>query len=137
MTASAPHVHPVRIYYEDTDHSGVVYHANYLKYFERAREHLLGPDRLVALLRDEGLGFVVYRCEMKFREGAVFGDELEIRSTVALESPFRAVFRQDVVRSGGTLLVEGCVEMVCIDASRRLVRIPNDVVHACRAHASA
>jgi acyl-CoA thioester hydrolase len=134
---SSAHVHPVRIYYEDTDHSGVVYHANYLKYFERAREHLLGPDRLVALLRDEGLGFVVYRCEMKFREGAVFGDDLEIRSTVALESPYRAVFRQDVARAGtSALLVEGTVEMVCVDATRRLVRIPDSVVEACRRHAA-
>ena len=39
-----PHVHPVQINYEDTDHSGVVYHANYLKYFERAREHSLGVE---------------------------------------------------------------------------------------------
>ena len=50
----------VQIYYEDTDHSGLVYHANYLKYFERAREHLLGTDELVRLLAEEGKGFVVY-----------------------------------------------------------------------------
>ena len=122
------HVHPVRIYYEDTDHSGLVYHANYLKYFERAREHLLGPDVLVALLRDHGLGFVVYRCELQFREGAVFGDELEIRSTFTLESEYRAVFKQDVWRPQGRApLVQGVVHMVCVDADKQLVRLP-DVV---------
>src|SRR4051794_11872545 len=106
------HVHPVRIYYEDTDHSGVVYHANYLKYFERAREHLLGPDELVRLLADEGVGFVVYKIEVTYREGAVFGDALEIRTTVKAESDYRAVFSQNVWRAGGrTPLVEGIVQL--------------------------
>ncbi|MBW2548816.1 MAG: thioesterase, partial [Deltaproteobacteria bacterium] len=49
---SSQYVHPVQIYYEDTDHSGVVYHANYLKYFERAREHIFGVDELVRLSTD-------------------------------------------------------------------------------------
>lgn len=128
------HVHPVRIYYEDTDHSGLVYHANYLKYFERAREHLLGPDVLVALLRDHGLGFVVYRCELQFREGAVFGDELEIRSTFTLESAYRAVFKQDVWRPGGRApLVQGVVHMVCVDADKQLVRLPDVVTRIAEA----
>ena len=48
----------VQVYYEDTDHSGVVYHANYLKYFERAREGVIGPQALVALWKESGLGFV-------------------------------------------------------------------------------
>ncbi|MBT6176177.1 MAG: thioesterase, partial [Deltaproteobacteria bacterium] len=46
------HAHPVQIYYEDTDLSGVVYHANYLKYFERAREHLIGPTELARLYNE-------------------------------------------------------------------------------------
>ena len=47
------HVLDIQIYYEDTDFSGVVYHANYLRFFERAREHILGADELVRLWRDE------------------------------------------------------------------------------------
>ena len=117
----------VQIYYEDTDHSGLVYHANYLKYFERAREHLLGVDELVRLLHDEGVGFVVYKCEMTFREGAVFGDALEVRSSPRMESDFRVVFQQDVYR-GDKLLVQGVVQMVCVDRERRLVPIPASVV---------
>ncbi|MEI6897269.1 MAG: thioesterase, partial [Psychromonas sp.] len=49
--------HAVQIYYEDTDHSGVVYHPNFLKYFERAREHVIDSDRLDKLWREKGLGF--------------------------------------------------------------------------------
>lgn len=127
VVPAAAHVFPVQIYYEDTDHSGVVYHANYLKYFERAREHLLGTAELVRLLREDGIGFVVYKCEMTFKEGAVFGDALEVRTTPRAESTFRVVFRQDVYRAE-KLLVQGEVQMVCVDRDRQLVPIPSDVM---------
>lgn len=117
---------PVQIYYEDTDHSGLVYHANYLKYFERAREHLLGSHELVRLLKEEGIGFVVYKCEMTFKEGAVFGDILEIRSTPKIESPFRVVFQQDVYRDD-KLLVAGFVHMVAVGGDKKLVQLPASV----------
>lgn len=118
--------HEVQIYYEDTDHSGLVYHANYLKYFERAREHLLGVRELVRL-GEEGLGFVVYRCEMAFKQGAVFGDTLEIRTTPSLVSEYRLSFRQDVYR-GETLLVAGTVEMVILGPEKAPVPIPASVL---------
>ena len=126
MTAST-HVFTVQIYYEDTDHSGLVYHANYLKYFERAREHLLGVKELLRLLNEDGIGFVVYKCEMTFKEGAVFGDNLEIRSTPRIESEYRIAFEQNVYR-GDKLLVLGTVHMVCIDQQKKLVRIPASVL---------
>ncbi|MFZ5481432.1 MAG: YbgC/FadM family acyl-CoA thioesterase [Myxococcota bacterium] len=128
------HVHPVRVYYEDTDHSGVVYHANYLKYCERAREHLLGPDELVRLLNEDGIGFVVYKVEMTFKEGAVFGDELEVRTTVRAESDYRAIFRQDTWRRGGkSPLVECTVHLVCVNRDRQLVPLPERVLRMLRA----
>lgn len=123
-------VHEVRIYYEDTDHSGVVYHPNYLKYFERAREHLLGPSALVDLWNIEGIGFVVYKCEMTFKEGAKFGDVLEIRTTPYLESKFRVSFIQDVYRKDGSKpLVTGKVEMVCVDRTGKMVGLPDSIVN--------
>jgi tol-pal system-associated acyl-CoA thioesterase len=126
------HRFAVEVYYEDTDFSGLVYHANYLKYFERAREHLLGRERLVRLFRDEGMGFVVYRADLEFKEGAVFGDTLEIRTRVTLPSDFRALFHQEVWRPGGTgPAVKGELHLVCIlNAERRLVRLPASVIDA-------
>ena len=121
------HVFPVQIYYEDTDHSGLVYHANSLKYFERAREHVLGVDELVRMLRDDGIGFVVYKCELTFKQGAVFGDTIEIRSTPRKESDYRIVFQQDVYRRG-ELLVQGLVHMVCVDRNTKLVPVPRTVI---------
>lgn len=122
------HVHPLQIYYEDTDVSGLVYHANYLKYFERAREHLLGPAELVRLLRDEGVGFVVYKAELTFKEGAQLGDQLEIRTTVNTESEYRALFRQQVWRpEGKAVMVDGLVQLVCVNRENRLVPLPPSV----------
>jgi tol-pal system-associated acyl-CoA thioesterase len=120
-------IHRVQIYYEDTDHSGLVYHANYLKFFERAREHLLGPAELVRLFRDDKVGFVVYKCELTFKQGAIFGDTLEIRSTPRVESPFRIVFQQDAWRAE-ELLVQGIVQLVCVNAEKQLVPIPKIVL---------
>ena len=122
------HTHPVQVYYEDTDFSGIVYHANYLKYFERAREHMFGVDALVRLYNDDGIGFVVYRAELKFREGAVHGDRLEVRTTVQLESPYRLVFQQNIYRHGAERpLVEGTVELVCVDRKQKLVALPTSI----------
>lgn len=123
--------HNVQIYYEDTDHSGVVYHSNYLKYFERAREHMLGTRELRRLWEEEGVGFVVYKAELTFKQGAVFGDEVIIRSSVELESAFRLVFRQNAVRAvDDVLLVQGVVQLVCVDRDKKLVRVPESVTRA-------
>jgi acyl-CoA thioester hydrolase len=118
------HVLDVQIYYEDTDFSGVVYHANYLRYFERAREHMLGADELVRMWREEQKGFVVYKATMQFKEGAVFGDVVEIRSIARLESAYRIVFAQRCHRQrDGKLLVDAEIEMVCIDGKKQLIPI--------------
>ncbi len=126
-----PHVHHVQIYYEDTDFSGIVYHPNYLKYFERAREHMLGVDALVDLWEREGVGFVVYKCALEFKKGARFGDRLEIRTTAKPEGPYRIVFDQQVWRSGENApLVKGTVEMVAVNKENQLVKLPRVVREA-------
>jgi acyl-CoA thioester hydrolase len=74
----------IRIYYEDTDCGGVVYYANYLKYFERARTHYLEERRLsVADLRDQGTQFVVVHAELDYRSPGRYGDTLVIDTTLA------------------------------------------------------
>jgi tol-pal system-associated acyl-CoA thioesterase len=120
-----PHHFEVQVYYEDTDHSGVVYHSNYLKYFERAREAVIGPERLVALWKDDGVGFAVYKAEIHYLEGAEFGDRLDIRSTVAKESDYRLVWTQEAWRPGGAKpAVRAVIHLVCVDREKRLKPIP-------------
>ena len=133
MTVPPSHSHKVQVYYEDTDLSGVVYHANYLKYFERAREHLLGIDELVRLFREDGIGFVVYNAELAFREGAVHGDTLDIRTHVEIGSEYRAIFHQEVWREGAAqALVKGRVELACVNRENRLVPLPRSVINSVR-----
>lgn len=123
------HVHPITIYYEDTDFTGYVYHANYLKFFERAREHLLGVERLARMYRETGVGFVVYKAELTFKEPAVHGDQLEIRTVGRAESDYRCVFDHQVWKAGGAgPIVTGVVQMVAVDKAGKLVLLPEDVL---------
>jgi YbgC/YbaW family acyl-CoA thioester hydrolase len=123
------YVHTVQIYYEDTDHSGAEYHPNHPKYFESAREHLLGTDKLVQLLREDGIGFVVYKAALTYRRSVGFGETIEIRSTLKDSSEYRLCFRQNVHRVGDAeVLVEGEVELVCVDRDNELVPLPASVM---------
>lgn len=81
---------------------GAIYHPNYLKYYERAREHLLGPNLLVDLWNNEGQGFVVTKCEMTFKEAGKFGDELEVRTVPEILSAFRISFEQNIWKKNAT-----------------------------------
>lgn len=128
MSEPTTYRHQVQIYYEDTDLSGVVYHANYLRYFERAREHILGPMELRRLYEEEGIGFVVYKAQMTFKSGARLGDVIEVRTQVSRESPYRAVFDQSVwPLRGDSPMVLGVVELVCVDRDNNLVPLPSAV----------
>lgn len=123
-----PHFFPVQVYYEDTDHSGLVYHANYLKFMERAREHCLGIDVLLRMMNDEGSGFVVYKAEVTYKVGAQFGDELVVRTTGTCEGEHRLVLRQDVMRPDRRrVMVAGRLTLVCIDAEKNLAPLPEFV----------
>lgn len=116
----------VQVYYEDTDHSGVVYHANYLKYFERAREHVIGIEELARMWHEDGIGFAVYKIEIGYFEGAVFGDTLDIVSTCRKDGDYRILWTHEAWRHGGSKpAVKATLELVCLDRAKRLMRIPD------------
>ena len=120
---------PVQIYYEDTDHSGVVYHPNFLKYFERAREHVIDSNRLAQLWNDKGLGFAVYKANMIFQEGVEFADVCEIRTKYKLDGKFKTVWHQEVWRpEGKRAAVIGEIEMICLDKNKQLQPIPEEAL---------
>lgn len=109
-------VFPVRVYYEDTDAGGVVYYANYLKFFERARTEWLrslgvGQD---ALAGETGLIFVVSGLDMKYRKPARLDDVLTIRSKVVRLGKASMEFLQ-VCERGGELLASGHVQVACVN----------------------
>ena len=115
----------VQVYYEDTDHSGVVYHANFLKYFERAREHVIGADELVRLWKEDGMGFAVYKADVTYHEGVEFGDLLDIRTSFELEGDYRIIWNQAAWRPGGQkAAVSAIIHLVCLDKNKQLRPIP-------------
>ena len=123
------HRFPVQIYYEDTDHSGVVYHANYLKFFERAREHMLGIEALVELYKTHNIGFVVYKASLTYSKGDRFGDALDILSTVIQESPYRLLFDQRAVLDEQEI-VRAEIQLACVNHKHGLVKLPDHVILA-------
>ena len=115
----------IRIYYEDTDCGGVVYYANYLKYFERARTHYLEDRGLsVAELRDQGTQFMVVHVELDYRSPARYGDRLIIDTQLAAVGQasltFAHVLRE---RTSGRLVVEGSAKLVVVDDQLKVTRL--------------
>lgn len=106
---------PVRVYYEDTDFGGVVYYANYLRYFERARTEwlrALGIDHQ-GLARDAGLQFVVRRAEIDFLRGARLDDQLEITVELAERKRSYLMLKQRALR-GAEPMAEALVQAACV-----------------------
>jgi acyl-CoA thioester hydrolase len=115
----------IRIYYEDTDCGGVVYYANYLKYFERARTHHLEERGLsVAGLLQEGTQFMVVRAEVDYRAPARYGDRLVIETKVS-ESGRAALTFSHVVRDrdSGRLVAEGSATLVTTTLQGKMKRL--------------
>lgn len=119
----------VQIYYEDTDFSGVVYHPNFLKYFERAREHVIGANILQQLWAEQGLGFAVYKTDMICHEGVEFADIIDVRTQFCFESKYRTIWRQEIWRPQASKpAVTATIEMVCMSKHRQLSPMPNNLM---------
>lgn len=119
----------VRIYYEDTDSGGVVYHANYIKYLERARtEYFRCRGFLVAELAANGFVFPVIRLEMDFKAPALHDDLLSVDTIPVRVGGSSITFCQKIVRKNdGKLLVEGLVTLACISPALKARRIPPEI----------
>ena len=118
------HLFRLRVHYEDTDMGGIVYHANYLKFCERARSDWvrgLGIDQLA--MRAGGTVFAVTALEARFRAPARFDDVLEVVSEPAGGGAARLALHQDVTRAG-EILYESRVTLAAIGPAGRPVRLP-------------
>ena len=123
---------PVRVYFEDTDTARMVYHANYLRYMERARTELL---RLIGVSQFESMhqretgvmGFAVKSCQVEFRTPARLDDLLEIRTVNNGVGAAYIDFGQDIWRDE-TPIAEARVRVVCLDGKGKPRRQPADLV---------
>jgi len=116
----------VRIYYEDTDSGGVVYYANYLRYFERARTEFLREKGCeVSDFIQSGFLFVVTKVEVCYHYPARYNDVLKIETRISDIRSASFVFSHKVYLKGGDLLVaEAQVKLACVDGRGRPTRLP-------------
>jgi acyl-CoA thioester hydrolase len=124
------HVLPVRVYYEDTDFSGLVYHANYLKFCERGRSdclRLLGVQHHELLQGDFALGFVVRRIVCDFLAPARIDEVLEVESRFVRLTGARREIDQTVKRDREALF-RAAVTAALVDASGRPQRFPDAMI---------
>ena len=123
------HILPIRVYYEDTDLSGVVYHANYLRYMERGRIEffrLAGVSTMASLEDPEPTAWTLRHASLEFFRPARLEDQLEVHSTCPMLSGARMQADQKIY-SGSTLLVHGKVEACVMTLTGKPRRIPNAV----------
>ena len=125
---------PARVYYEDTDSAGVVYYANYLRYFERARTEwlrALGFEQTDLAARHHVL-FVVRSISVEYLRPARFNDELQITVEPSGLRASQIVFAQRVIR-GTDMLTEAQVRVACLKLpGMKPVRIPSALVEKIR-----
>ncbi len=119
---------PIRIYYEDTDLGGVVYYANYLKFFERGRTEYLREKGLeLSELHESGIVFVVVRAEINYHAPARYGDLIDVETTLSKITGASITFEHKItIEAGEKPLVTGTVTLACTEAGRP-VRIPERV----------
>lgn len=120
-----------RVYYADTDFSGVVYHARYLEFLERGRTDFLRLKGVHHTQLEEGqLGepivWIVRRMEIDFRLSARIDDMLVIETCVTEASGARVTMRQRIQRKNGELLIEAQVEAALINKQGRPKRMPKE-----------
>jgi acyl-CoA thioester hydrolase len=119
----------VRVYYEDTDAGGIVFYANYLKFFERARTEWLRAMGIgqQELLDADGTAFVVKTASLDYHAPARLDDELTIRTTVEKLGRASVQFAQEAWK-GELLLTRASVKVGCVDtATMRPRSLPEDV----------
>lgn len=120
--------HPVRVYWEDTDAGGVVYHASYLRFMERGRTEFLRERGIhqSVLQQESGATFVVAEMNIRFRQPAKLDDELVVETTATDLGGASLVLLQKVLR-GANVIVEAGVTCAVISRDGKPFRIPSDV----------
>jgi len=121
---------PVRVYYEDTDAGGVVYHASYIAFYERARTEMLRQCGFTQqTLLEQQVAFVVRRLTVDYIAAARLDDLLQIESEVSELGRATMTFRQRMLNSEGKLINEAEVLIACINTHRmKPIALPKSIV---------
>ena len=124
--AGKVHVYPVRVYYEDTDAGGIVYHANYLRFAERARTEMMrlvsGGDAAVTMAH-YGLAFVARRCTVDYIAPARLDDAVAVHSRM-IEVRAASLLAEQIVRRGSTDVARMEILIAAVGGNGRPARLP-------------
>lgn len=112
------------VYYEDTDLTGLVYHTNYIKFFERAREDMIGP-KLLKSFRDHGLHFVVSHIDADYVFPAKHADVVDVITSVEISRSPKSIYTQKAY-VGDQLCVAARITAIALNLENRPIRISND-----------
>lgn len=124
------HILPMRVYYEDTDVSGIVYHANYLRFMERGRSEALrlaGVHHMVMMSGDEPVAWTIRRIEIDYARPARLDDALEVHTRYKTLTGARLTGEQWVKRKGENLITAK-IEAALITMTGKPRRIPEEVI---------
>ena len=119
----------IKVYYEDTDASGRVYHSNYLKYFERGRTdflYRLGFNHKTLLEKYE-LYFVVKSCDINFKKPAYFEDELVVETNIEKISKVKIIFHQ-MLKKENVIIVDSKITITSISINGKITKMPNEML---------
>jgi acyl-CoA thioester hydrolase len=123
------HILPLRVYYEDTDLSGMVYHANYLRFMERARTEffrLAGVTKMADLESEEPTAWAIREARVRYHRPARVDDALAVKTALIAISGARIAADQKIT-AGDTLLVEGRIEACIVTLTGRPRRLPESL----------
>ena len=123
-----------RVYYSDTDFTGVVYHARYLEFFERGRSEFIRLSRAQHQKphnteENEKLGWVVHKIAVNYHKSARFDDILDIRTKIIKVTGARIVMAQEIIRND-LLLVSADVQLALVNSEGRPTRIPDEFIES-------
>ena len=118
----------IRVYYEDTDASGRVYHANYLKYLERGRSNLIYKSKYnhQELLKKFNIIFVVKSLNINYLKPAFFEDIIEVQTSLNLLSRVKLNFNQKIIRNN-ELLVDAEVIVIPINTKGKIIKLNEEL----------
>jgi acyl-CoA thioester hydrolase len=120
-----PHILPIRVYLEDTDAGGIVYHASYVRFMERARTEMMrsiGADHS-AMIKNDGVMFVVKTLALDFLKPALLDDLIEVHSSVGEIANASLEMEQKILKAGETLLTAK-IRLASVTISGQPCRIP-------------
>ncbi|WP_454783655.1 YbgC/FadM family acyl-CoA thioesterase [Legionella sp. WA2024007413] len=125
MDATIVHQHSFRVYAEDVDYMGIVYHANYLCYFERARTEMLRQSNLILSdLMKKDILFAIYDAHIRYKAPARLDDLLTVKTQVQQLGACSFLFDQSMQNQQGKIVCEAKIQVVCVDSNLKPKRFP-------------